>query len=158
MIKLVLQVILLLAPSLPKSAAIQYADLIVFEAKWYNIDPLLITSLIEVESNWNARKRSRTNDYGLMQVHVARRGSSNFYGREQELYDPRINIREGTRIAWMWRNYHNKWCKGDHPWWAHYKWGKYVKGTVHAEKVLSLYKWTQHRFKHRALPQLLSAR
>jgi len=140
-----------LAPAQSHKVTKTYADLIAFEAMWYDIDPLLIVSIIQIESGFKPNKKSPTNDYGLMQVHVARRGSGNFYGRERLLFDPRVNIREGTRILAMWRNYHNRWCKGDHPWWAHYKWGKKVRGIKHALKVKALHKILVRRFRpHKA--------
>lgn len=125
----------------------KYADLIAFESRWYNMDPLRVLAIIQIESGWRARKKSVTNDYGLMQVHVARRGSSNFYGREKELYDPRTNIREGVRILAMWKQYHKKYCKGAHPFVAHYKWGKYVKNTEHAERVEALRAQLERKFR-----------
>jgi hypothetical protein len=135
-----------LSPATPAKVVQTYADLIAFEAHWYNIDPLIVVSIIHIESGWKPRKKSVTNDYGLMQVHVARRGSSNFYGREKELYDPRTNIREGTRLLAMWKYYHNHWCKGDHPYWAHYKYGKRITGPItHALKVKALRDALDHR-------------
>lgn len=139
--------IMWLAPAQPHANVKKYVDLITFESKWYRVDPLLIVSIIQVESGWRTRKRSVTNDYGLMQVHVARRGSSNFYGRENELFDPRTNIREGTRLLAMWKAYHTRWCKGDHPYWSHYKWGKKVKHIDHALKVKALRGQLARQFK-----------
>lgn len=144
-----------LSPAQPHKKVQTYADLVAFEAKWYRIDPLLVVAIIQVESGFRHNKRSTTNDYGLMQVHVARRGSSNFYGREKELYDPRVNIREGTRLLAMWRGYHDRWCKGDHPFWAHYKWGRKVKHIEHAIKVLALRDLLARKFRKHA-PQLYS--
>lgn len=143
----VIAAVMWLAPAQSHKATRTYADLISFEAMWYNVDPLLIVSIIQVESGFKSDKKSKTNDYGLMQVHVARRGSGNFYGREKLLFDPRVNIREGTRILAMWRSYHNCWCKGDHPYWAHYKWGKKVKDTRHAFKVKAIYTTLVRKFR-----------
>lgn len=144
---LIVSAIVWLAPAQPHETVKTYADLIRFEARWYDVDPMLVVAIIQVESGWNARKRSKTNDYGLMQVHVARRGSSNFWRREKELYDPRTNIREGTRLLAMWKRYHETWCKGDHPHWAHYKWGKKVGEISHALKVLKLRNFLARKFR-----------
>lgn len=134
----IIAAILWLSPMQGHVKSAKYADLIAFESKWYRMDPFRVTAIIQIESGWRARKKSVTNDYGLMQVHVARRGSSNFFGREKELYDPRTNIREGVRILAMWEQYHKKYCKDDHPFVAHYKWGKYIKNTEHADRVEAL--------------------
>jgi hypothetical protein len=136
--KSIILAITFLMPGLSQPIAKKYADLIVFEARWYKIKPKLVVSLIDVESKWSRLKKSVTNDYGLMQVHVSKRGSETFYGRESELYDPRTNIREGVRILAMWKHYHETKCKGDHPFWAHYKWGKKVGEISHAVKVQKL--------------------
>jgi hypothetical protein len=125
----------------------RYADLIVFESKWYDIDPYLISSLIDVESGWNESKISKTHDFGLMQVHTAKNGSSRFWGKEVQLLDPRTNIREGIRILAMWRNYHVKYCNNKtHHFLSHYKWGKIIRSTDHAEKVLKLYDEVKAKF------------
>ena len=140
--------IMWLAPGLPHEKVQQYADLIHFEAMWYRVDPLVLVSLIQVESRWNTRKRSVTNDFGLGQIHVAKRGSGDFYGREKMLYNPRVNIREAARIAAMWREYHTKWCRGAHPYWAHYKYGKRVKADIsHAIKVKALLDLLRKKFR-----------
>jgi soluble lytic murein transglycosylase-like protein len=126
----------------------KYADLIAFEAKWYKVHPFLVVSIIHIESKWKKNKKSITNDYGLMQVHVARNGSERFLGREKELFDPRTNIREGVRILAMWRKYHKTYCKdSSHPFWAHYKWGKKVKEDIsHALKVEAIFHILLNRF------------
>jgi len=130
----------------PDPSQVWWADLIVFEAKWYNVDPLLVVAIIHVESGWSPRKRSITNDYGLLQVHVSRHGSSNFYRRERELYDPRINIREGVRLLAMWKRYHNTWCKGPHAYWAHYQYGRHVHSLEWTHKVARLYRRLVKKF------------
>jgi soluble lytic murein transglycosylase-like protein len=59
----------------------------------YNIDPLLLHAIAEVESDYNARAVSRAGAQGLMQVmpDTARRfGMTN---PEQELFDPISNLR-----------------------------------------------------------------
>lgn len=141
--------IMWLAPWLPPERVKLYADLIHFEARWYKVDPLLVVSVIQIESGWRPDKRSVTSDYGLMQVHVAVRGSSNFLRRERELLDPRVNVREGTRILAMWREYHTRWCHGPHAFWAHYKWGKKVKHDEHAQKVKTLLDLLRRKFRPR---------
>lgn len=139
--------ILWLSPHQDFATANYYADLIAFESRWYDIHPFVVVAITHVESGWNPTKVSRTNDWGLMQVHVARRGSNRFLGREKLLRDPRVNIREGVRILAMWKRVHRRWCKGEHPYWAHYKYGKKVKADLsHAEKVQRLFEALSSRF------------
>jgi hypothetical protein len=139
--------ILYLSPGMPHETVKHYADLIHFEAKWYRVDPMVVLAVIQIESGWKAKLRSVTNDYGLMQVHVARHGSADFYRREKELYDPRVNIREGIRILAMWREYHTTWCHGPHAYWAHYKWGLKVKNDDHARRVKALTDFLRKKYK-----------
>lgn len=153
MMHLVISAIMMLAPQLGHSKIKEYSDLIVFEAGWYGVHPLLVVSFAHNESRWNPRKKSVTNDYGLMQVHVARRGSARFLGREKELYKPRINIREGVRILAMWKGYHERWCKGDHPYWAHQKWGKKVKDDRRDSKVTRMFEHLKDRFEPKVVAE-----
>lgn len=127
---------------LSKTTAGRYAKIIDRVARRRNIHPFLFVAFIHVETarRWDPRTHSKTNDYGLMQVHVAERGSARFLGREEELFNPATNIREWGRLADMWRSYHNRTCDQEsHPWWAHLKWGFRVKDSEHADKVKSLY-------------------
>jgi hypothetical protein len=151
------------------------ARIIQREAKRRKIDVFLLVSFIHEESDWNPRLRSKTNDFGLTQVHVAARGSATFLGREAELYDPQTNIREWARLAAMWRGYHQRECEvrvkvcyggadgkpwsctmellhpADHPWWSHLKWGyKVKKGSPSTKKVTveGTYRWLLEQFYH----------
>lgn len=139
-VKIILAALLWLAPHLGQKEAAQYADIIAFEARWYRVHPALVLAIGFHETKWRNYKVSKTNDWGLLQIHVSRVGSNRFYGRERELFDPRVNIREGFRILDMWRNYHDRWCKKDHPYWAHYKWGRRVKSIKHIHKTRRLYR------------------
>jgi len=167
-----LAAILFLAPHIGRPTAKKYTRIIRTEATRGDVDPLLVVSFIHVETvkRWDPRTKSVTNDYGLCQVHVAARGSDRFLGREEELYKPKVNVREWVRLANMWRNYHRKNCEvwhqicysgpegpwgcsneriaeSSHPWWAHLKWGYKVKNTKHADKVGALYKSLVKRFR-----------
>jgi len=129
----VLAAIVWIAPYLPERTAKSYARIIVKQATRRKIHPLLPIAFIHVESRWNPKLVSTTNDYGLSQIHVAARGSAKFLGREKELFDPQVNIEEWCRLAAMWRNYHHnkepESIRHTHPWWAHLKWGYNVKDT-----------------------------
>uniref|UniRef100_A0A6H1Z9K2 Putative transglycosylase n=1 Tax=viral metagenome TaxID=1070528 RepID=A0A6H1Z9K2_9ZZZZ len=132
-----------LAPQLKPETAREYADLVAFEARWYGLESARVLAYITVESGWGSRKVSKTNDYGLMQVHVSRRGAPRFLGREKDLLDPRTNVREGCRILAMWRRFHGRWCPAGHPWIAHVKWGRKIparKGALsHSRRVKVVY-------------------
>jgi len=67
---------------------------------YYDIDPLLVKAVIEVESNWRIRAVSEKNARGLMQIlpstgeELAQELKILFYD-ESSLFDPSINIRMG---------------------------------------------------------------
>jgi hypothetical protein len=117
--------ILWLAPQLGDATARQYARLIDTETRRQRADPALVVAIVHLESSWNRRSRSRTRDYGLMQVHVSDRPGDAYRGREHLLLDPRVNIRAGVRVLSMWRRYHARACgpHSAHPYWAHYRSG-----------------------------------
>jgi soluble lytic murein transglycosylase-like protein len=165
--------ILSLAPGVPHARVTEIAEAIAREARWYDVDPLLVVSIASVESGFNARKHSKTNDHGIMQVHVAPRGSARFLGREAELYDVRTNVREGVRLLKMWQRYHERECEvwanvgwddralgapkaemghthmrvaeSSHDYLSHYKWGKTPRGESWAEKVRGVHRWLTAR-------------
>lgn len=162
--------------------AARYARIVRKMAMHRAVHPLLVVAFIQVESakSWNPRLVSRTNDYGLTQVHVAERGSARFLGREHELYDPATNVREWVRLAAMWRNYHQRKCEvrvevcysgpegpwgcsmevlthSNHRWWAHLKWGYVVKNTEHADKVEGLLLWMLRRLQRARQPRASSS-
>jgi len=78
-----------------------YRELVVSEAGKYGIDPLLIVSIIRVESSFNRTARSEKGAMGLMQIMpetgfwVAEQiGLENF--SDEAFYDPLVNISLGT--------------------------------------------------------------
>jgi soluble lytic murein transglycosylase len=78
-----------------------HKDIINKFSKHYNIDPLLVTSVIKEESNFNEKARSRSGAMGLMQIMPATAKDlcneleiKNF--KIQDLEDPEINIHIGT--------------------------------------------------------------
>ena len=68
----------------------------------YNVDPLLITSIIKVESNFNSDAKSKKGAIGLMQImpSTAKEISEKYFNffdfNENKLYDPEFNIRTGV--------------------------------------------------------------
>lgn len=154
MYQLILSAILLMAPSVGRPVSSVYARYIVRGAERTRLDPILISAYIHVESGWNPIKVSRTNDWGLGQIHVAVRGSNRFLYREPLLLFPKINIAETFRLGRMWKRYHSIHCRGlKHHWIAHFKWGKRVKDTKHQERVLRLYRKVQAELHRRGLTE-----
>jgi hypothetical protein len=136
-----------LAPQLGKATSRRLAKIIDREAGRRHVDPLLAVAFVHVESSWNPRLRSHTNDFGLAQVHVAARGSERFLGREAELYDPQTNLREWARLADMWRSYCRREGHVGHPWWHHLKFGYRVRDHHRERKVDRVYFYLTRTFR-----------
>jgi len=136
MAAVVLSAILFVAPYLPHRQAKVYARLIIAQATKRNLDPLKVVAVTHHESRFRNRRRSRTNDLGLMQVHVSKTTNPRYQGRELELYAPALNFRLGTRLLQLWKGYHGRHCKGlKHKWWGHYKWGGRVRTRSYGRAV-----------------------
>ena len=121
--KIILAAILFLSPHLKQEEAKEYAKIIHAMSTSQEIDPFLIVSIIRVESNFKRTARSKTSDYGPMQIHVSRTTFSELRGHEWMLYNPTLNVYLGTKHLRMFRKWHHRKCKPDHLWWRHYKWG-----------------------------------
>ena len=74
-------------------AARPFADLISTVATTHNLDPRLVHAVIEQESNYQPRARSKKGARGLMQLMPA---TARHYG-VQNSYDPRANLDAGVR-------------------------------------------------------------
>lgn len=136
-----------LMPMLGPTQAGDYAALVERNARQRKVDPLLVAAIIKVESGGWRRARSRTNDYGLMQLHVSRRTHKRFRGREHLLYEPARNIRLGVKMLAFWKRHHRRHCReAGHYWWAHYNWGYRVRSRVYGRKVLKHYRRLTSRF------------
>jgi soluble lytic murein transglycosylase-like protein len=110
----------------------------------YQLDPLLIAAVAYHESQFDPRVVSRTNDYGLMQIHVGRRFNKKYIGREYLLLDPRRNIMLGAKLMKMWRTIHHRRCKGHHHHWLnHYNQGTNISSKKwhrrYAARVMRIY-------------------
>lgn len=129
--------ILLVAPYLTTSSVSEYESLI----KRYSngLDHKLIVAVIWVESRFRSRAKSRTNDYGLMQLHVSSDTHQQYIGRERVLYNPKLNIKLGTKMMRLWRRYHRCRCKSKkHHWISHYQQGSRVRSLRYERAVLSV--------------------
>jgi hypothetical protein len=74
-------------------APVPYGELIDDLSSRHGVDPVLVRAVIQVESAYGARARSRKGARGLMQVMPA---TGRQYGA-QNLYDPRTNLDAGIR-------------------------------------------------------------
>lgn len=96
------------------------------------LDPVLVLSVIRVESGFQSWLVSSTSDWGLMQINSKTRiGTAQYPGRRKcDLLKMRCNIDWGTYIMALWRRK----CKGKHHWLRHYNWygasGKYYLNVL----------------------------
>ena len=70
-----------------------YAEIIAAASEAHGVDPLLVRALIQVESNYKARARSRKGAMGLMQIMPST-------AREYKLrnpFDPKTNVAAGVK-------------------------------------------------------------
>jgi soluble lytic murein transglycosylase-like protein len=127
---------------IPRGEAVIYSAEVARYAAQYQVDPLLVVAVIQAEGRGmvSAMAKSRTNDYGLMQLHVSVTTHRKYIGRETLLFDPRLNIKLGVKMLRMWRAYHQRSCTGDsHHWWAHYNQGTRVRNRRYGRKVARIY-------------------
>ncbi len=89
---------------------IHFKEEIYTYAEMYQVDPLLVASLIKVESKFNERAKSKKGAIGLMQIMpttgdwaAEQMGIIDF--EPEMLYDPKVNIQVGT---WYLSNLHNE--------------------------------------------------
>jgi soluble lytic murein transglycosylase-like protein len=91
-------------PAQPAVAVAPYRELVETAARRYNVDADLISSVIAVESNFEAKAVSRKNARGLMQLlpeTAAKLGVQN-------IFDPKENIEAGTKyLSALLAQYHN---------------------------------------------------
>jgi hypothetical protein len=70
-----------------------YGEIIAAVSEAHGVDPLLVRALIQVESNYEARARSRKGAMGLMQLMPSTARSYNV----RNPFDPRANIEAGIK-------------------------------------------------------------
>jgi soluble lytic murein transglycosylase len=98
---------------LKKIYKIEYSEYIYKYSEENNIDPLLITAIIKVESNFNRNIKSSSGALGLMQLMESTAvEQANEVGEEivvtESLYNPEINIKIGTTyFAKLMKKYDN---------------------------------------------------
>jgi len=118
---------------------------VVETSKHNEIDPVILTALIFVESRWSPNAVSRSGACGLTQVipHWSS-GKKESFGKRltcKQLFDPDTSIRRGAKIFAYWFHRYGKQryktalcgynagyrCKGNNP---------YPRGIAYAKKVL----------------------
>jgi soluble lytic murein transglycosylase-like protein len=106
-----------LALGLPNSTtACQHMAEVVKASSEFNVDPVVMTALIHVESRWNIDARSRSNACGLTQV--LPKYTRKFYGGRatcRDLFNPKLSIYKGADILGYYlrrykRNYRKSLC------------------------------------------------
>jgi len=129
----------ILACVLVKSGASQYnankiAPIVIKYSKKRQLDPILIASLIYRESRYRQRATSKTNDYGLMQVHCPYSKYAWWCKSVKRLYGIDFNIAVGTLICTYKRK---RMKKQDKTWLKYYNPGS----KTYTSKVLKTYKF-----------------
>ncbi|MDF1495021.1 transglycosylase SLT domain-containing protein [Caproiciproducens sp. CPB-2] len=91
---------------IPLDADIQ--DAIFRECKTKNVPEDLVIALIGVESHYNSKSISKTNDYGLMQINICHRESLERDLQVTDLLDSKQNIKAGVHmLSWIVNKYSN---------------------------------------------------
>lgn len=101
-VKILIQILLFLG--CPSYSAPHIAKAVAKYSTKRNLDPVLIVSVIKHESNFKRKSKSRTNDYGLMQIHCPRQDYMWWCKRRERLFKIRRNIQVGTYIMHLKRN------------------------------------------------------
>lgn len=118
-----------------KNSIDKMAKAICHYSKKRDLDPFLVVSIIKHESDFSYRLRSRTNDYGLMQLNSKKRISNAGLDRYKcDLFDIKCNINKGTRFLYVWRRACLKKHKHKSHWLRHYNWNS----RYHHAKILWL--------------------
>jgi soluble lytic murein transglycosylase-like protein len=78
-----------------------YSALIVRYAKENGVPVELATAVVQIESNFNPRRRGSAGEIGLMQVKPTTARMMGYRGSVKGLYDPETNIRIGMKYLAM---------------------------------------------------------
>ena len=94
--------------------ACQHMETLVTAAEENRVDPVVMLSLIHIESRWSARARSSSNACGLTQILPRYTGSRNTGVPKltcEALYEPTTSIVMGSRTFSYWLR---RYAKGDY--------------------------------------------
>jgi len=88
----------------------------------YKVDPIVVLAIMKHESSFRQLKYpSRTNDYGLMQLHCPKDSPFKFCNR-CNVKKMECNIKEGVRLLYQMKKSCLAKNKGTHHWLRHYNW------------------------------------
>ena len=124
--------------------ACEHMETVVKASEKFEVDPVIMTALIHVESRWTADARSRSNACGLTQI-LPKYTRKSYGGRVtcRQLFEPKLSIYKGSDILGRYlkryrRNYRRSLCsynagprrcvRGHSP----------TKGTRYARKIIKL--------------------
>ena len=109
---LVLIIILLKTTVLERFYPKKYCEYVEKYSQEYQVDPLLIYSIMKAESNFNQDAKSSSQAIGLMQImqKTAEEMANGFFKeeiKEEDLYNPELNIRIGVKYIRVLLNKYN---------------------------------------------------
>jgi len=124
--------------------ACKHMDSVVEYSEKYNIDPVVLTSLIYVESRWNPKAESHAGACGLTQVIPKWSRKFGYVSCRQLKQDPEMAIRKGAQILsyWVYKYGRGKLITGLCGYNAGYRCRgkkKNEKGTRYTRKVYKMY-------------------
>ena len=82
--------------------ACTHMDTVVEVSEEYNLDPIILTALIHVESRWSPRAKSRAGACGLTQVIPKFSRKFGYVGCRMLKRRPKLAIRKGGQILSYW--------------------------------------------------------
>ena len=88
--------------------ACKHMDSVVKYSEKYNIDPVILTALIHVESRWKPKAESKSGACGLTQVIPKWSRKFGYVSCNRLKRDPEMAIRKGAQILDYWINNYNR--------------------------------------------------
>jgi soluble lytic murein transglycosylase-like protein len=82
--------------------ACKHMDTVVEVSEEYNLDPIILTALIHIESRWSPRAKSRAGACGLTQVIPKFSRKFGYVGCRMLKRRPKLAIRKGGQILSYW--------------------------------------------------------
>jgi len=124
--------------------ACKHMDSVVKYSEKYNIDPVVLTSMIYVESRWNPKAESHAGACGLTQVIPKWSRKFGYVSCKQLKQNPEMAIRKGAQILnyWIYKYGRGKLTTGLCAYNAGYRCkgkNKNKKGSRYTRKVYKMY-------------------
>ena len=99
----------IMAIGMPRAEyACKHMNAVVKYSAEYNVDPVLLTSLIYAESRWNPKVESRAGACGLTQIIPKWSRKFGYVGCNQLKNNPTLAIHKGAQILSFWINGYGK--------------------------------------------------